>query len=210
MKLTIFYNPALYILALLMLLSSSATMALENNSPQVKLKTNYGDIVLELNYKKAPVSVENFLRYVDEGFYNGTIFHRVIPNFMVQGGGFTKNFTKKKTHAPIINEADNMIYNRIGTVAMARTNDPHSASSQFFINVSQNTFLDFREKHGRAWGYAVFGKVISGMKVVNTIRKIRTGFKNGMKDVPKEDVIIIKATQIKGLSYKEIKKREAK
>lgn len=129
---------------------------------------------------------------------------------MIQGGGFNKDFSKKKTHAAIPNEAFNGLRNRIGTVAMARTGDPHSATAQFFINVSQNSFLDFREKHGRGWGYAVFGKVVEGMKVINEIRKIPTGFKNGMKDVPQTDIIILKATHIKGLSYQDIKKKEQK
>lgn len=166
-------------------------------NPQVLLKTSFGDITLELYPDKAPKSVANFLRYVNEGFYDGTIFHRVIPTFMVQGGGFTPDLQKKPTHAPIPNEADNGLRNRIGTVAMARTNDPNSATAQFFINVSQNTFLDFREKTARAWGYAVFGRVIKGMKVVNRIRLVKTGFKNGMGDVPINPVVIIKATQIK-------------
>lgn len=166
-------------------------------NPQVLLKTSLGDITLELYPDKAPKSVANFLRYVHEGFYNGTIFHRVIPTFMVQGGGFTPDLQKKPTHAPIPNEADNGLRNRIGTVAMARTNDPNSATAQFFINVAQNTFLDFREKTARAWGYAVFGRVIKGMKVVNHIRLVKTGFKNGMGDVPLHPVVIIKATQLK-------------
>ncbi|BCN93577.1 peptidyl-prolyl cis-trans isomerase [Thiomicrorhabdus immobilis] len=166
-------------------------------APQVLIETTEGTIVLELYPDKAPKTVENFLTYVNEEFYDNTIFHRVIPGFMVQGGGFTEDFEKKITHAPIQNEADNGLRNRIGTVAMARTNDPHSATAQFFINVAQNTFLDFREKTPRAWGYAVFGKVISGMKTVNKIRMVRTGFKNGMKDVPIKTVKIIKARQIK-------------
>ena len=165
--------------------------------PQVLIETSEGTIVLELYPDKAPKTVENFLKYVNEGFYDDTIFHRVIPGFMVQGGGFTEDFEKKITHAPITNEADNGLRNRIGTVAMARTNDPHSATAQFFINVAQNTFLDYREKTSRAWGYAVFGKVTSGMKTVNKIRMVKTGFKNGMKDVPTKTVKIIKARQIK-------------
>lgn len=197
-------------MASLLFVMSCSTTAQENNSAQVKLETNKGEIILELNYYKAPKSVENFLRYVDEGFYNGTIFHRVIPNFMVQGGGFTSDFNKKKTHNPIQNEAYNGLKNRIGSIAMARTNDPHSATAQFFINVSQNTFLDFREKTPRGWGYTVFGKVIKGMKIVNKIRLIQTGYKNGMKDVPQENIIILKATHIKGMSYKDIKNKEKK
>ncbi len=165
-------------------------------TPVVLIQTSMGDIEAELYPEKAPKTVKNFLRYVHEGFYNGTIFHRVIPNFMIQGGGFTPDMQKKPTHAPIQNEADNGLRNRIGTLAMARTNDPHSATSQFFINVAQNTFLDFREKTPRAYGYAVFGRVIKGMKVVNQIRQVQTGFKNGMGDVPLQTVEIIKVTQI--------------
>lgn len=167
------------------------------NNPQVLMQTNKGNVMLELYPDKAPQSVENFLRYVNEGFYNGTTFHRVISSFMIQGGGFTPDMQRKSTHKPIENEADNGLYNRIGTLAMARTGDPHSATSQFFINVAKNTFLDFREKTSRAWGYAVFGRVIKGMKVVNEIRQVRTGFKNGMKDVPVDPIIIEKMTQVK-------------
>ena len=176
-------------------LETKTTAATTN--PQVLIETTEGTIIMELYPNKAPNTVKNFLKYVNEGFYDDTIFHRVIPGFMVQGGGFTENFDKKITHAPIQNEADNGLRNRIGTVAMARTNDPHSATAQFFINVAQNTFLDFRDKTPRAWGYAVFGKVTSGMKTVNIIRMKKTGFKNGMKDVPVETVKIIKARQIK-------------
>jgi peptidyl-prolyl cis-trans isomerase B (cyclophilin B) len=166
-------------------------------APQVLIETSKGSFVIELYPDKAPKTVENFLRYVNEEFYDNTIFHRVIPNFMIQGGGFTADMQKKQTHAQIQNEADNGLRNRIGTVAMARTNDPHSATAQFFVNVSQNTFLDFREKHGRGWGYTVFGNVIKGMKTVNQIRNEKTGFKNGFKDVPLKTVTIIKARQIK-------------
>lgn len=166
------------------------------STPRVMFETSKGSFIMELYPDKAPKTVKNFLRYVNEGFYDGTIFHRVIPNFMIQGGGFTANMDKKDTHNPIENEADNGLYNRIGTVAMARTSDPHSASSQFFINVAKNTFLDFREKTDRAWGYAVFGRITEGMKVVNEIRQVKTGFKNGMADVPAETVSIIKARQI--------------
>ena len=167
------------------------------SNPQVLIETSMGNIMMELYPNKAPKTVENFLAYVNEGFYDGTIFHRVIPNFMVQGGGFNENMQKKITRAPIQNEADNGLRNKIGMVAMARTNDPHSASAQFFINVSQNSFLDFREKTNRAYGYAVFARVTQGMKVVNQIRQVKTGFKNGMGDVPLTPVIINKARQIK-------------
>lgn len=169
----------------------------QKSFPQVLMETSAGTVMLELYPDKAPKTVENFLAYVNEGFYDGTIFHRVISNFMVQGGGFTENMNKKITRAPIMNEADNGLRNRIGTIAMARTNDPHSATAQFFINVAQNSFLDFREKTPRAWGYAVFGRVIKGMKTVNQIRSARTGFVNGMKDVPIEPITIIKMRQVK-------------
>jgi len=178
------------------LLNPFAVQAADN--PQVLMETSEGPILLELYPDKAPKTVENFLAYVDEGFYNGTIFHRVISNFMVQGGGFDENMNKKPTRAPILNEADNGLRNRIGTIAMARTNDPHSATAQFFINVNQNSFLDFREKSSsQAWGYAVFGQVINGMKTVNKIRGKRTGFKNGMGDVPQETVTIEKVVRVK-------------
>lgn len=172
-------------------------MAADTKLPQVLIETTKGNIILELYPSKAPKSVKNFLRYVNEGFYDGTIFHRVISNFMIQGGGFTEQMRQKETHAPIQNEADNGLKNQIGTVAMARTNDPHSASSQFFINVAQNSFLDFREKTERAYGYAVFGRVINGMRVVNKIRQAKTGFNSGMGDVPLSPIVMTKVTQIK-------------
>lgn len=183
-------------LSLFSVQSCAADTDKSTKNPVVLIQTSMGDIEAELYPEKAPETVKNFLRYVHEGFYNGTIFHRVIPNFMIQGGGFTPDMQKKPTHAPIQNEADNGLRNRIGTLAMARTNDPHSATSQFFINVAQNTFLDFREKTPRAYGYAVFGRVIKGMRVVNQIRQVQTGFKNGMGDVPLQTVEIIKVTQI--------------
>lgn len=168
-----------------------------SNNPMVLMETTMGTVMIELYPEKAPESVKNFLRYVNEGFYDGTIFHRVIPNFMVQGGGFDADMQKKMTHAPITNEADNGLNNEIGTLAMARTNDPQSATAQFFINVAQNSFLDFREKTPRAWGYAVFGRVTQGMRVVNEIRGVKTGFKNGMGDVPVTNIQIIKMRQVK-------------
>ncbi len=167
----------------------------DDTRPHVRITTSMGDIVLELDREKAPKTVENFLTYVNEGFYNGTIFHRVIDGFMVQGGGFTPDFQKKDTHAPIGNEADNGLRNKIGTVAMARTGDPHSATAQFFINVANNSFLDFREKSPRAWGYAVFGRVIKGMPVLDKIRQSKTGSGGPFrKDVPRTPVIIEKVT----------------
>ena len=163
--------------------------------PMVKLQTNMGDIVIELNQEKAPKSAENFLGYVKDGFYNGTIFHRVIDGFMVQGGGFTQSMEKKGTKAPIQNEADNGLKNDKGTIAMARTGEPHSATAQFFINVVNNDFLNFRSKTPRGWGYAVFGKVVQGMDVVDKIRKIPTGPQNPFpKDVPQSPVIIESAS----------------
>lgn len=166
--------------------------------PKVLIETSEGPIMLELYPEKAPKTVKNFLNYVNERFYDGTIFHRVIGNFMIQGGGFDEKLNKKATQAPIINEADNGLRNRIGTIAMARTNDPHSATAQFFINVAQNSFLDHREKSSsQAWGYAVFGRVIKGMGNVNKIRQVKTGFKNGMGDVPLKPVKILKVRQVK-------------
>lgn len=162
--------------------------------PQVKLETSLGDIVLELNQQKAPNTVANFLSYVEDGFYNGTIFHRVIENFMIQGGGFTEDFAKKETKTAIKNEANNGLSNVRGSVAMARTGDPHSATAQFFINTVDNSFLDFQAENGPAWGYAVFGQVIEGMDVVEAIRVVSTGTKNGHQDVPVEDVILIQAS----------------
>ncbi len=165
--------------------------------PRVKVDTNLGSFVIELYPEKAPKTVENFLQYVRDGFYDGTIFHRVIDGFMIQGGGFTPDFERKETRAPIVNEADNGLKNTRGTIAMARTMDPHSATAQFFINVKDNPFLDHTGKTPRGWGYAVFGKVVEGMDVVDRIRKVRTG-PGGMfpKDVPQEPVIIEKMTVI--------------
>ena len=164
--------------------------------PQVKLETSLGDIVIELNEDKAPVTVANFLGYVNEGFYDGTIFHRVIKNFMIQGGGFTQEFQQKTTKAAIENEADNGLSNKRGAVAMARTNDPHSATAQFFINTVDNGFLDFQAKVPSGWGYAVFAEVIEGMDVVDAIREVDTTMRGPHQDVPAEDIVIIKATVI--------------
>lgn len=160
-------------------------------NPQVKIQTNMGDIVLELYPEKAPKTVENFLNYVDTNFYDGTIFHRVIDGFMIQGGGFTQQFERKPTSPPVINEADNGLTNLTGTIAMARTPEPHSATAQFFINVADNAFLNHTNKTPRGWGYTVFGKVISGMDVVNKIRQIPTGAGGPFqRDVPKTPAII--------------------
>ncbi|WP_316347791.1 peptidylprolyl isomerase [Desulfuromonas acetoxidans] len=158
--------------------------------PQVKMTTNYGPIVIELDDTHAPVSTNNFLRYADGGFYNGTIFHRVIPGFMIQGGGFTQKMDRKVTRQPITNEATNGLKNMRGTIAMARTGRVDSATSQFFINLVDNAFLDHKTKTARGYGYAVFGKVIEGMDVVDKIAKVKTGRKKGMADVPSQSVII--------------------
>ncbi len=160
----------------------------------VNMKTNMGTIVLELDAEKAPVTVENFVNYAKEGFYNGTIFHRVIPNFMIQGGGFEPGMSQKATQAPIKNEADNGLKNDLGTIAMARTPDPHSASSQFFINAKDNDFLNFSAPTAHGWGYAVFGKVTEGLDIVQSIEKVKTGSAGMHQDVPVEDVIIEEVT----------------
>jgi peptidyl-prolyl cis-trans isomerase B (cyclophilin B) len=167
-----------------------------DSNPRVDLHTNMGDIVIELNAEKAPKTVENFLTYVKEGFYDGTIFHRVINNFMIQGGGFEVGMKQKQTHAPIGNEADNGLKNDKYTVAMARTSDPHSATAQFFINVANNEFLNFTAPTPNGWGYAVFGKVVEGTDVVDKIKQVKTGTKGFHQDVPLEDVIIEKATVV--------------
>lgn len=162
----------------------------------VILKTNYGDITIELDSDKAPKTVENFLQYVKDGFYDGTIFHRVIDNFMIQGGGFEPGMKQKATREPIENEADNGLTNDTGTIAMARTMDPHSASAQFFINVKDNDFLNHTGKTAQGWGYAVFGKVTGGMEVVNKIKGIATTMAAGHQDVPAEEVIIESAVVV--------------
>ena len=160
---------------------------------KVKLSTNHGDIVLQLNADKAPETVANFVQYVKEGHYDNTIFHRVISNFMIQGGGFEPGMAQKKTRATIKNEANNGLSNRKGTVAMARTMEPHSASSQFFINVGDNDFLDHTAPTVQGWGYTVFSEVVEGMDVVEKIKGVATTMKAGHQDVPAEDVIIVKA-----------------
>jgi cyclophilin family peptidyl-prolyl cis-trans isomerase len=164
-------------------------------NPRVQVDTSLGSFVLELDAEKAPKTVENFLTYVREGFYDGTVFHRVIDGFMIQGGGFTADLQRKPTRPPILNEADNGLKNIRGTIAMARTMEPHSATAQFFINVADNDFLDHRDKTPRGWGYAVFGKVVKGMNVIDKIRKVQTG-PGGVfpKDVPQPPVVINKMT----------------
>ena len=181
----------------LLTLSFCANAEGGNAMPQVKLETSLGDIVIELNDQKAPKSVANFLAYAEDGFYDGTIFHRVIENFMIQGGGFTEDFAQKSPNAAIKNEANNGLSNKRGSISMARTGDPHSATAQFFINTVDNNFLDFKAENAQGWGYAVFGEVVEGMDVVDQIRIVSTGTKNGHGDVPDENVVIIKASVIK-------------
>lgn len=169
-----------------------------DSNPEVKFETSLGAIVVELDQKKAPETVKNFLTYVREGHYDGTIFHRVIGGFMAQGGGYTIDFTQKPTHPPIKNEANNGLKNARGTIAMARTSDPHSATAQFFINYKDNTFLDYQNPNPQGWGYAVFGKVIEGMDVVDKMATIPTGRGGPMpKDVPQTPIVIEKATVVK-------------
>jgi cyclophilin family peptidyl-prolyl cis-trans isomerase len=160
------------------------------DNPRVLLHTSEGDVTVELFAAEAPKTVENFLAYVRSGHYDGTIFHRVIPNFMIQGGGFAADMREKPTRDPIQNEADNGLKNAKGTLAMARTMNPHSASAQFFVNTTDNVFLDHRGKDPQGWGYAVFGKVVDGMDVVEAIGKVKTGNRGGHQDVPVEPVTI--------------------
>jgi peptidyl-prolyl cis-trans isomerase A (cyclophilin A) len=170
-----------------------STSALAAEAPRVLLTTNHGDIEIELNAESAPVSVQNFLGYVDSGFYNGVQFHRVIPGFMIQTGGFSADMQQKETRAPIKNEADNGLHNVRGTLAMARTNVVDSATSQFFINLTDNAFLDHG---GRDFGYAVFGKVVRGMDVVDQIARVRTGNRGMHQNVPVEPVLIESAKRL--------------
>lgn len=167
----------------------------DKKNPEVLLETTSGDILVELYPDKAPETVANFLRYVDEGFYDNTIFHRVIPGFMIQGGGMTTKMSEKPTHEPVKNEADNGLKNERGAIAMARTMDPHSATAQFFINHADNNFLDHRSPTPDGWGYAVFGKVIDGMDVVDKIAKVKTKSVGGYDDVPTDMVLITKASR---------------
>ncbi len=160
----------------------------------ITLHTNFGDIKIQLNEEKAPETSANFLQYCRDGFYDNTLFHRVIDGFMVQGGGMTSGLKEKATRSPIKNEANNGLSNKTGTLAMARTMEPHSASSQFFINVNDNTFLDFRSESLDGWGYCVFGEVIEGMDIVNKIKGVSTGSLGMHQDVPLEEVVITSTT----------------
>lgn len=195
---TLFLIKALVIGALFTTTSLLAADTTNMSNPSIKLTTNQGVIVIELNAAAAPNTVANFISYAEDGFYEGVIFHRIIPNFMAQGGGFTADFKQKGTKAAIQNEADNGLKNDRGTIAMARTNDPHSATGQFFINLADNGFLDHSSKTSQGWGYAVFGKVTEGMDVVDKMAAIPTG-SGGMfpTDVPQQEVIIEKADVIK-------------
>ncbi|MBY0468431.1 MAG: peptidyl-prolyl cis-trans isomerase [Burkholderiaceae bacterium] len=163
---------------------------------QVELHTSHGLMRIELDDAKAPISAQNFLSYVRKGFYDGTIFHRVIKGFMIQGGGFEPGMGQKSTDAPIKNEANNGLKNQRYTLAMARTSDPHSATGQFFINANDNEFLNFKSETGSGWGYAVFGKVIAGTEVVDAIEGVKTGRKGFHDDVPNDDVVIVKAVVV--------------
>jgi len=178
-------------------LAHSPTAGISWAMSTVKIETSKGDITLELDAEKAPATVENFLAYVDAGHYEGTIFHRVIDGFMAQGGGYDEALKKKPTRDPVTNEADNGRKNTKGTVAMARTSDPHSATAQFFINVSDNAFLDHTAKTPQGWGYCVFGEVANGMDVVEAIRNVDTGAKGPFtKDAPQEDIVIRRVTRL--------------
>ena len=184
-----------FISALSVLAAVTPAAAAEN--PKVILDTTKGQMTIELYPAKAPDTVQNFLAYVDAGFYNGTIFHRVIPGFMIQGGGFSSDMQQKSTRPPIKIESDNGLKNERGTLAMARTQDPNSATAQFFINSVDNPFLNFRAKTVQGWGYAVFGRVVQGIEVVDEISKVKTGTKGMHQDVPVEPIVITAAKRAK-------------
>lgn len=185
-------NRTFAIIALLLLIMTPNAFA--EDTPRVQIETSMGNIVVELNPEAAPATTANFLNYVESGFYEDTIFHRVIKNFMIQGGGLTKSMMRKPTKAPVANEADNGLKNKIGTIAMARTQDPHSATSQFFINVADNESLDHTGKNMPGWGYCVFGHVVEGMDVVHAIENVPTTSRKGYRDVPAKPIVIKKAT----------------
>ena len=187
---------ALFAVLLCCAMQSSHSLT-QGKKTMVKLHTNHGIITLQLDAEKAPNTVKNFLEYVNSGFYNGTIFHRVIADFMIQGGGFEPGMKQKKVNAPIQNEAANGLGNDTYTVAMARTSDPHSATAQFFINTKNNRFLNHVAPNAQDYGYCVFGKVVEGTEVVDAIRKAKTGSRAGHQDVPEEDIIITKAEVVK-------------
>jgi len=176
---------------------SQQQSAQKGKNSMVKLETNHGNITIELDAERAPATVKNFLDYVTSGFYDNTVFHRVIDGFMIQGGGFEAGMKEKPTKAPIRNEAANGLTNDKYTLAMARTSDPHSATAQFFINIKDNSFLNYTAPNAQGYGYSVFGKVVSGTEVLDVIRKVKTGNNAGHQDVPVEDVILIKAEVVK-------------
>jgi peptidyl-prolyl cis-trans isomerase B (cyclophilin B) len=186
-------NTVVSTLIVLIVLIFAGSAIAEDINPKVVLETSKGKIVLELFPDNAPETVKNFLNYVDAKFYDGMIFHRVIPNFMIQGGGFTTDMKRKTTQAPIKNEADKGLKNNRGTIAMARTGDPHSATAQFFISSKNNDFLNYRSKTQQGWGYAAFGKVVEGMKTVDAISAVKTKTSGGFRDVPAEPVVITSA-----------------
>jgi peptidyl-prolyl cis-trans isomerase B (cyclophilin B) len=188
-----FMNRTLISIMIVLLL---AFAAIAGDNPKIEMDTTKGKIVLELYADKAPKTVKNFLAYLDAGFYDGTIFHRVIPGFMIQGGGFSADMEKKDTHPPIDNEADNGLRNERGTIAMARTSNPHSATAQFFINTVNNDFLNYRDKSSQGWGYAVFGRVAEGMAVVDAISGVKTGTRGSFRDVPSDPVVITRVTRL--------------
>ncbi len=183
-------------LALAVIAWLPGSVSAHQHNPMIKLTTSKGDITLEMYPDQAPVTVQNFIDYVDAGFFDGLIFHRVINGFMIQGGGFTQDMQQKSTNDPIVNEADNGLKNEVGTIAMARTGDPHSATAQFFINLENNDFLNHTGKNAQGWGYAVFGKVTEGQDVVDAIGNVATGRMGPHGDVPVEAVVIEKAEVI--------------
>lgn len=188
---------AIFFLSLIQLSLSTPALADDASTVKVEIKTTHGNITLALDSAKAPNTVTNFLQYVDSGFYKGTIFHRVIKNFMIQGGGFTDTFQRKATQAPIKNEADNQLANTPYTIAMARTNAPHSATSQFFINTNNNAYLNHRAKNYQGWGYCVFGRVIEGQETVDKINNLKTSSGGSFpKDVPVDTVTILDISRV--------------
>lgn len=181
----------------LLLSATMGSLAMaENQNPRVSIETTKGTIVVELFADKAPETVANFMEYANDGFFDGTIFHRVIPGFMIQGGGFTAEMSQKATRDPIRNEANNGLSNEVGTLAMARTPNPHSATAQFFINVKHNRFLDFQSETQQGWGYAVFGRVVEGMDVVKAIEQVPTGTHGMHQDVPVEPVVMTRVAPV--------------
>lgn len=188
-------------ITLFMILTSTFSFAQEktmtDTAPKIKFETTLGDFIIELDAEKAPISSANFVYYVESGFYDGTIFHRIIPDFMAQGGGFSTNFEQKSVQAPIQNEANNGLKNDRGTLSMARTNDPHSATAQFFINFSDNGSLNHRKETPAGWGYAVFGKVIEGMDVIDAMAGVVTGNRGVHQNVPQTDIVVNKSAVVK-------------